>query len=88
MRQKIDKMKGLTIEITFENPGVDGAVCLYWYWGKIIKVRNETKFSVKIDLVESTLAKSDVQFSVHKLMLDNWNPKNIINSGLREYIAY
>ena len=25
---KIDKMKGLTIEMTFEYPGVDGANCL------------------------------------------------------------
>ena len=25
---KIDKMKGLTIEMTFEYPGVDGAKCL------------------------------------------------------------
>ena len=45
---KIDKVKYLTIEITFEYPGVDGSKCLYWYWGKIIKVMNETKFCVKI----------------------------------------
>ena len=32
---KIDKMKGLTIEMTFEYPGVDGAKCLEWYWGRI-----------------------------------------------------
>ena len=38
---KIDKMKGLTIEMTFEYPGVDGAKCLYWYQGRIIKFRNE-----------------------------------------------
>ena len=38
---KIDKMKGLTIEMTFEYPGVDGAKCLEWYWGRIIKLRNE-----------------------------------------------
>ena len=38
---KIDKMKGLTIEMTFEYPGVDGAKCMDWYWGRIIKLRNE-----------------------------------------------
>ena len=38
---KIDKMKGLTIEMTFEYPGVDGAKCLDWYRGRIIKLRNE-----------------------------------------------
>ena len=38
---KIDKMKGLTIEMTFEYPGVDGAKCLDWYQGRIIKLRNE-----------------------------------------------
>ena len=34
---KIDKMKGLTIEMTFEYPGVDGAKCMYWYRGKIMR---------------------------------------------------
>ena len=38
---KIDKMKGLTIEMTFEYPGLDGAKCLDWYRGRIIKLRNE-----------------------------------------------
>ena len=38
---KIEKMKGLTIEMTFEYPGVDGAKCLDWYRGRIIKLRNE-----------------------------------------------
>ena len=38
---KIDKMKGLTIEMTFEYPGVDGAKFLYWYRGRIIKLSNE-----------------------------------------------
>ena len=33
---------------------------MYWYWGKILKVIIETKFSVKIEWDESTLAKSDV----------------------------
>ena len=45
---KIDKMKDLKIETTFEYPGVDGSKCLDWYQGKIIKVMNETKFSVKL----------------------------------------
>ena len=40
---KIDKMKGLTIEITFEYPGVDGSKCLDWYWVRIIKLSNEKK---------------------------------------------
>ena len=40
---KIDKMKGLTIETTFEYPGVDGAKFLYWYWGRIMKLRNGKK---------------------------------------------
>ena len=40
---KIDKMKGLTIEMTFEYPRVDGAKCLDWYRGRIIKLRNEKK---------------------------------------------
>ena len=73
---KIDKMKGLIIETTFGYPGVDGAKCLDWYRGRIIKLRNEKKFSVKIEWDEHTLAKSDVQFSVHKLMPGHWNPKN------------
>ena len=34
---KIDKMKGLTIEMAFEYPGVDGSKCLDWYRGRIIK---------------------------------------------------
>ena len=68
-------MKGLKIEINFEYPGVDGAKCLDWYQSKVIKMTNETKFSVKIELDASTLAKSDVQFSVHKMMPGNWNPK-------------
>ena len=38
---KIDKMKGLTIEMTFEYPGVDGSKCLDWFRGRIIKLRNE-----------------------------------------------
>ena len=38
---KIDKIKGLTIEMTFEYPGVDGAKCLDWYRVRIIKLRNE-----------------------------------------------
>ena len=38
---KIDKMKGLTFEMTFEYPGVDGAKCLNWYRGRITKMRNE-----------------------------------------------
>ena len=38
---KIDKMKGLTIEITFEYSGVYGAKCLDWYWSRIIKLRNK-----------------------------------------------
>ena len=45
---KIDKMKDLTIEMNFEYPGVDGTKCLEWYQGKIIKVTNETQFSVKL----------------------------------------
>ena len=40
---KIDKIKGLTIETTFEYPGVDGAKCLDWYRGRIIQLRNEKK---------------------------------------------
>ena len=62
---KIDKMKGLTIETNFEYPGVVGSKCLEWYQGKIINFRNEKKFSVKIEWDGRTLAKSDVQFSVH-----------------------
>ena len=38
---KIDQMKGLTIEMTFEYPVVDGAKCLEWYRGRIIKLSNE-----------------------------------------------
>ena len=41
LTSKIDKMKGLTIEMTFEYPGVDGAKCLEWYRGSIIKLTNE-----------------------------------------------
>ena len=40
---KIDKMKTLTIEITFEYPGVNGAKCLDWYRGRIINLSNEKK---------------------------------------------
>ena len=46
---------------------------------------NDTKFSVKIEWDESTLAESDVQFSVHKLMPCNWNPKKIIKAKWRDY---
>ena len=77
LRRNIDKMKGLTIEITFEYPGVDGAKCMYWYQGKIIKLMNKKNFSIKIEWDESTMAESDVKFSVHKLMTGNWNPKKI-----------
>ena len=38
---RIDKMKGLTIEMTFEYPVVDEAKCLEWYRGRIIKLSNE-----------------------------------------------
>ena len=38
---KIDKMKGLTIETTFECPGVDGSKFMDWYQGRIIKLRND-----------------------------------------------
>ena len=38
---RIDKMKGLTIEMTFEYPGQNRAKCLYRYQGRIIKLRNE-----------------------------------------------
>ena len=38
---KIDKMKGNTIETTFEYPGVDGDKSLDWYRGRIIKFKNE-----------------------------------------------
>ena len=68
---KIDRMKYLTIETTFEYTGVDGSKCLYWYQVNIIKLMNKTKFSVKIEWDESTLAESDVQFSLHKLMPGN-----------------
>ena len=51
--------------MTFEYPGVDGAKFLDCYRGRIIKLRNEKKFSVKIEWDERFLAKSDVQFSVH-----------------------
>ena len=57
-----------------------------WYQSKVIKIMNETKFSVKIEWDESTLAESDVQFSVHKMMPGNWNPKKIRKGGWREYI--
>ena len=40
---KIDKMKGLTIGMTFEYPGLDGDNCLYWYRGRILKLSNEKK---------------------------------------------
>ena len=40
---KIDKMKGLTIEMTSEYTGVDGAKWLHWYRGRILKLRNEKK---------------------------------------------
>ena len=72
---KIDKMKGLTIKVTFEYSGVYGSKCIHWYRGNIIKVINETQFSVKNECDESTLTESDVQFSVHKLMRGNWNSK-------------
>ena len=86
LQPKIDKMKDLTIEMTFKYPGEDGAKCLDWYRGNIIKVTNETKFSVKIKWDERTLAKSDVQFSVHKLMMGNWNPEKIRKGECRVYI--
>ena len=38
---KIHKMKDLTIEMTFEYTVVDGAKCLDYYQGKIIKATNE-----------------------------------------------
>ena len=79
-------MKGLTIEITFEYPRVDAAKCLDLYRGRIIKLRYEKKFSVKIEWDERTLAKSDVQFSVHKLMPGHWNLKKIRKDGWRKYI--
>ena len=80
-------MKGLTIEMTSEYPGVDGAKCLEWYRGRIIKLRNEKKSSVKIEWDERTLAKSNVQFSGHKLMPGHWNPKKIRKGGWRKYTA-
>ena len=49
LSSKIDKMKGLTIEMIFEYSGVYGAKCLDWYRGRIIKLSNEKKFSVKIE---------------------------------------
>ena len=45
---KKNKMKNLTIEMNFEYPGVYRAKFLEWYRGTIIKVMNETKFSVKL----------------------------------------
>ena len=84
---KIDKMKGLTIEMTFEYSGVDGAKCLYWYCGRIIKLMSEKKFSVKIEWDERTLAKSDMQFSVHKMMPGHWNPKKIRKDVWRKYTS-
>ena len=80
-------MKVMKIEITFEYPGVDVANCLEQYQDKIIKVMNETKFSVKIEWDEITLAKSDVQFSAHKLMPGDWNPKKIRKGRWRQYIV-
>ena len=82
---KIDKMKYLLIEMTFEYPGVYGAKCLDLYWDNIIKVMNETKFSVKIKSDKSTLAESGVQFSVHELIPGNWNPKNTRKDAWRKY---
>ena len=40
---KIDRMKGMTIEMNFEYPGVSGSKCLEWYLGRIVKLRNEKK---------------------------------------------
>ena len=85
---KIEKMKGLKIKITFEYNGVYVSKSLDWYQGKIINETNETKFSVNIEWDENTLAESDVQFSVHKLMPSNWNSKKIRNGIWRDYIAY
>ena len=51
--------------------------------GEIIKLMNDKKLSVKIEWDESTLAESDVQFSVIKLMPGNWNPKKIREGGWR-----
>ena len=85
---KIDNIKGLTIEITFEYTVVDGAKFLEWYQVNIKKLMNETKFSVKIEWDERTLAKSDVQFSVHQLMPGPWNPKKTRKDGWRNYTAY
>ena len=53
---KIDSIKGMTIEITFEYTVLDRAKFLVWYQVNIIKLMNETKFSVKIEWDESTLA--------------------------------
>ena len=72
---KIEKMKGLKIKITFEYNGVYVSKSLDWYQGKIINEMNETKFSVNIEWDESALSESDVQFSVHKLIPGNLNPK-------------
>ena len=49
---------------------------------------NQTKLSVKIEWDEITLAKSDVRFSVYKLMPGNWNPKKIRKGGWSEYKSY
>ena len=84
---KIYKMKDLTTETTFEYPGVDGSKCMDWYRGKIIKVMNETKSSGKNEWDESTLAESDVKFSVHKLIPGNWDPEKIRKGEWRDYIA-
>ena len=84
----IDNMKGLKNEMIFEYLGVDGAKCLDWYQGKMIKVIHDKKFGIKIEWDEITLAESDVQFIVQKLVPGNWNPKKIIKGGWRDYIAY
>ena len=38
---KMDKMKGLTIEMTFEYPGVDVSKCMDWYQDRINNLKNE-----------------------------------------------
>ena len=84
---KISNLKGFRIEMTFENTGDDGSLCLAWYQGTIEKILNVKTNRIRVRWDEDCMGDNDARVTTHKLVVGNWNPKQLKKGGWREYIT-
>ena len=84
---KMSNLKGFRIEMTFENTGDDGSLCLAWYQGTIEKILNVKTNRIRVRCDEDCMGDNDARVTTHKLVVGNWNPKKLKKGGWREYIT-